>query len=370
MSIQNTIVGDAENNELIGTQENDLLLGDLGSDTITGGAGADVFAYAGDPFEGQDVSDPERQIIAEEDFITDFDFAEDRYSFNPTDYGVGEDVNFVAVDANNPDTSIAPGTNVVALLSSDNDNNPDTPFIAGTAANEIAELTTEDGSGFFVYYNSDLGLNRLVYSSNLNDSSADLKVISRQSDLVEQDAVDALSNFSADNFELEAVENIGDDEDDDSDDAMVNTVYRYFNPTAGVHFYTNSEAERESVQSLDNYIPEGQSYVTADPTSDGAEDVYRFFNDTTGVHLYTTSEVERDNIQNNLDSFTFEGTAFYAFEDRVEGSIPIYRFYEPTIGVHFYTPNEEERMSVEENLSNYNSEGIAYYAFPIEDSEM
>ena len=360
----NAIFGDTENNELIGTEGDELLFGDLGSDTITGGAGADVFAYGGDPFEGQDVSAPERQIIAEEDFITDFNFAQDKYHFNATDFGVVGNVNFLAVDANNPDASIAPGTNVVALLNSDNDNNPDTPFIAGTAADEIAELTTEDGAGFFVYYNSDLGLNRLVYSSNLNDASADLKVISRQTDLTGQDAIDALGDFSADNFEFE-VPTIG-----DLDDAMGNTVYRYFNPNAGVHFYTANEAERESVENLDNYTPEGESYVAVDPMTGGAEEVYRFYNENTGVHLYTTSETERDNIQNNSDSFSFEGTAFYAFEEQVEGSIPIYRFYEPTIGVHFYTPNEEEKMSVEENLPNYNSEGIAYYAFPIEGSEM
>ena len=216
MNQQNAIFGDAENNELIGTEGDDLLFGDLGSDTITGGAGADVFAYAGDPFEGEDVSALERQIIAEEDFITDFDFAEDSYHFNPDDFGVAEDVTFAAIDANaGGELSIAPGTNVVALLSSDNDNNPDTPFIAGTAANEIAELTVEDGAGFFVYYNSDLGLNRLVYSTNLNDSSADLKVISRQTDLTGQDAIDALGNFSADNFEFEAIPIVGDAENNE-----------------------------------------------------------------------------------------------------------------------------------------------------------
>jgi len=42
-----------------------------------------------------------------------------------------------------------------------------------------------------------------VYSTNLSDASADLKILSRQTDLVGQDAIDALSNFSADNFVLD-----------------------------------------------------------------------------------------------------------------------------------------------------------------------
>ena len=144
-------------------------------------------------------------------------------------------------------------------------------------------------------------------------------------------------------------------------------VYRFFNPTAGVHFYTDDEIERNFVEDeLDNYEFEGPSYRTVDPMTGGAEDVYRFFNARTGVHLYTTDENERDNIIDNLDEFTFEGTAFNAYETQIEGSIPIYRFFEPTIGVHFYTPNEAERDFVDSELDNYNSEGIAYYVLPLE----
>ena len=144
------------------------------------------------------------------------------------------------------------------------------------------------------------------------------------------------------------------------------TVYRFFNPSAGVHFYTASEVERDVVLDLPNYSFEGESYNTVDPLSGGAEDVYRFFNTNTGVHLYTTDENERDFIIENLAEFAFEETAFSAYETEIEGAIPIHRFYEPSIGVHFYTPNETERMFVEDNLSNYTYEGIAYYAFPLD----
>ena len=228
------IVGDANNNELFGTEGNDvidggegndLLFGDLSSDTITGGAGADIFAYAGDPFEGRDVSAPEREIIADnQDFISDFDFAEDKYRFNATDFDVDGDVNFAAVDANAEGASIAPGTNVVAVLNSNDANDPNAPFAAGTAANQIAELTSEDGAGFFAYFNSGLELNRVVYSTNLNDANADLNVISQQTDLTGQDAIDALNNFSADNFEFEDVR-LGNDNQD--------TVAGELNPILG-----------------------------------------------------------------------------------------------------------------------------------------
>ena len=209
-----TLKGGNGEDSLDGSFDNDILEGGQDSDTLSGRTGADIFAYAGDPFEGRDVSAPEREIIADnQDFISDFDFAEDKYRFNATDFDVVGDVNFTAVDANAEGASIAPGTNVVAVLNSNDANDPNAPFAAGTAANQIAELTTEDGAGFFAYFNSGLELNRVVYSTNLNDASADLNVISQQTDLTGARAINALNDFSADNFEFEDVQLADDNQD-------------------------------------------------------------------------------------------------------------------------------------------------------------
>ncbi|MEL7409043.1 MAG: hypothetical protein AAFN00_19200, partial [Cyanobacteria bacterium J06558_2] len=146
------------------------------------------------------------------------------------------------------------------------------------------------------------------------------------------------------------------------------TVFRFFDQTAGGHFYTVDENERDFVlENLPNYDFEGETYNAVDPNvALGAEEVYRFFNSQTGVHLYTTSEVERDSIIENLDNFSYEGAKFFAYESEVEGSLPIFRFFEPTLGVHFYTPSEVERDFVLENLDNYDFEGVAYYALPVD----
>ena len=144
------------------------------------------------------------------------------------------------------------------------------------------------------------------------------------------------------------------------------TVYRFFNFSAGVHFYTANKTERDAVQELDNFSFEGGSYLGVDPLTGQPEPVpvYRFLNQDTGVHLYTISETERDVVQ-ELDNFSFEGEAFFAYESEVEGSIPIYRFFNNLSGAHFYTPSAGERDNVEENLPEFQSEGIAYYALPI-----
>jgi len=200
-----TILGDDGVNVLNGRDGDDTLNGRGGADTLIGGAGADTFQFSGDPFDGADVSAEGRQIVGNEDFIEDFDFASDTYSLNASDFGVEGDVSFLALDANAEGATIPAGTNVIILLNSDNDADPGTPFLAGTAAAQIAGLTEADGAGFFVYWNSNLGVNRLVYSTNLNDANADLKIVARQSDLEGQDAIDALASFSAENFVFEDV---------------------------------------------------------------------------------------------------------------------------------------------------------------------
>jgi len=194
--------GGKDSDTLEGGSGDDVLSGGSGSDTLTGGSGDDVFAFKGDPFDGADVSAPGRQIVGNEDFVTDFDFAADSYRLDAGDFGVADEVSFAALDANAPGADVPDGANVVVLLNEDNDGDAGTPFLAGTAANQIADMVEDDGAGFFVYFNSNLQLNRLVYSENLNEASADLKILSRQTDQVGQDAIDALASFSADNFDF------------------------------------------------------------------------------------------------------------------------------------------------------------------------
>ena len=47
-------------------------------------------------------------------------------------------------------------TNVIVLLNADNDGDDATPFLAGTAAAQIAGLVDTDGAGLFVYFNTNL----------------------------------------------------------------------------------------------------------------------------------------------------------------------------------------------------------------------
>ena len=155
------------------------------------------------------------------------------------------------------------------------------------------------------------------------------------------------------------------------------TVFRFFRPDIGVHFYTSDVVERDSVlENLPAFQFEGASFIAAptpeegeDPLT-GVEPVYRFLNNNTGVHVYTTSEVEREAIL-ELPNFTAEGIAYYGYETEQLGNTPLYRFYNPVVDAHFYTPTAGERDFVTENLPDYQPEGengIAYYVLPLGDT--
>ena len=155
------------------------------------------------------------------------------------------------------------------------------------------------------------------------------------------------------------------------------TVFRFFRPDIGVHFYTSDVVERDSViENLPAFDFEGPSFVAApepeegEEPLDGVEPVYRFLNNNTGVHVYTISELERDAIL-ELPNYTAEGIAYYGYETEQEGTTPLYRFYNPEVDAHFYTPNVAERDFVNETLPNYQPEGengTAYYVLPLDDT--
>jgi PEP-CTERM motif len=162
-------------------------------------AQASTFTFNKDPFAGTPVlTTPGRQIVGGEDFIS-FSPTGDVFTLDPNVFKVGNTVNFVDAAANGIPTG---GVNVVVLDQFDNDNNPLTPFGAGQAADLIADRITTPGAGFFIYFNQALNLPRLVYSTDLSDNNADLKVLARMINLSGDEGRNAMPEFSARNFEF------------------------------------------------------------------------------------------------------------------------------------------------------------------------
>jgi len=165
-------------------------------------AHAATIRFDTDPFAGTTaLTTPGRQIIANELFTT-FNIATDVFSLESTIFGTGPDVHFVNATAPNVP---ATGVNVVVLQTFDDANNPLTNFAAGNAANLIAAQITTPGPGFFIYFNQGLDVARLVFSTDLNDNQADLKVLARMTNLSGQIGRDAIPTFTASNFQFTTV---------------------------------------------------------------------------------------------------------------------------------------------------------------------
>ncbi len=161
-------------------------------------ATAAVIAFASDPFAGSTApTTPGRQIVGAEPFVT-FDAATDVFQFDATAFGV-DAIRFANAAIGDLPSG---GVNTIVLRTFDDDANAATPFGAGTAANLIAARITTAGAGFFVYFNSGLDLPRLVFSTNLDDAQADLKILARLTNLGGQSGRDALASFGAANFAI------------------------------------------------------------------------------------------------------------------------------------------------------------------------
>ncbi len=169
---------------------------------LSASANAAVFRFDTDPFAGTTaLTTPGRQVVGGESFIT-FSIAADLFSLESTVFGVANQVLF----ANNLVANLPTGgVNTIVLRTFDDDSNPATPFGAGNAANLIAAQITSPGPGFFIYFNQGLDLPRLVYSTDLNDNTADLKILFRATNLTGQGGRDAFPTFTAANFQITAV---------------------------------------------------------------------------------------------------------------------------------------------------------------------
>ena len=356
--IQGTVNSDRNGSRIIGSEAADLINGLSGDDQISGGAGDDIiFGGAGnDTLGGQ----------AGRDTLVGGNGADvlNGQGGDVFNGGVGSDTYRVSV-AFEPDTR---GTQIVD----------------DRGGSDILELTTGSGEDSTAVNLSLVDPRPGV--TGVKKSGNDLIIDLDQDGILNPERDLNIANYFNDDGQLgagaiEQVQNLTSDEILDYTTSQPiaegSTVYRFFNPGIGVHFYTASAEERDAVQEnlSDIYDFEGASYVGAPHDQDadevtGAKPVYRFFNTSTGVHLYTINEAERDSIIDNLPNYNFEGVAYYGYETEQPGTQALYRFYNPVIDAHFYTPSAAERDNVLDTLPDYQLEGDSGVTFYIQPSEV
>ncbi len=121
-----------------------------------------------------------------------FDIANDVFLLDTNDFAINGALNFASDVGGDPgllgtesddENTFASDVNLIVLQNFDNNDvdgfpaNWDNSFNARNALRSIANNTFGDRAGFYVYWNEKLGVNRLVYTENLNDGEADFQVL-------------------------------------------------------------------------------------------------------------------------------------------------------------------------------------------------
>jgi serralysin len=183
--------GGADNDSLLGGAGSDRLVGGNGVDTLTGGAGRDLFVYNGDVFANGTpalVAAPNIKVLGQPDIISDFTIGEDQFVFDGVDLGLKNLVFQKGVSSQLLDG------NIIVLQ--------DSFAAAGGAARAIANNdNVKADAGVFVYFNTTLGLTRVVYSKDLSDGG-DISVLANLDNQRGQTGTNNLANFSAGDFAL------------------------------------------------------------------------------------------------------------------------------------------------------------------------
>jgi serralysin len=168
-----TLLGDRGKDILNGGDGNDNLNGGFGSDFLTGGAGIDTleggrgrdtFFFSDSPFPNGIPAAGANGIavLNQPDIITDFQIGRDRLVFDGGQLGLdSEGLNF----QKGISSQLSGDYNLLVL--------EDSFANAGAAAKAIADnnAITAD-HGVFVYFNSTLGISRVVFSNDLSDGGA------------------------------------------------------------------------------------------------------------------------------------------------------------------------------------------------------
>jgi lysyl endopeptidase len=142
-------------------------------------------------------------------------------------------------------------------------------------------------------------------------------------------------------------------------------VYRFYNATSRVHFFTASTSDRDYVLSnIPQYAYEGIAFYAYAASATGLSPVYRFYNSTSNGHFYTASTAEVNYINTYLTpAFVTEGVGWYAQTSSDGSSSPVYRFYNSGTNAHFYTISASDRAFINLNLPTYHDEGATFYAW-------
>jgi serralysin len=183
------LFGDRGDDTLNGADRTDILIGGEGVDTLTGGSGKDFFVFSDNPFSGGSTVTAANgiQVLNKPDKLTDFSIAEDQLVFAKSQLGINK-LDFTSGTNND---SFGSGNLIVIT-----ENTFANAAAAAKGLANNASITAD--AGVFVYFNSTLGVGRVVFSQDLSDGGP-ISVIGQLDNITN---VGDLSKLTAQNFQL------------------------------------------------------------------------------------------------------------------------------------------------------------------------
>lgn len=120
------------------------------------------------------------------------------------------------------------------------------------------------------------------------------------------------------------------------------TMYRLYNPNAGLHVYTTSTSEYTALVKLGytDETPQTTSFQVMTIQLAGATPVLRVYNPIGGQHYLTLSSVEENALVQV--GWVAESNQGYLYPSAKTGTIPIYQLYNTSNGDHLYTVSPSE----------------------------
>jgi Ca2+-binding RTX toxin-like protein len=174
------LFGGAGNDILMGNKGDDFLSGGAGIDTLTGGQGRDAFAL------GKSLAAPVTAangilVVNQPDILTDYQSGKDKFALNQGELGIAGDVKFQSGNS----SALSGDGNIFVLQ--------DGFANAAAAAKAIAnnDNITAD-AGVFAYFNTTLGIGRVVASADLGDGG-EINVLANLNNITSSQMLSCLS---------------------------------------------------------------------------------------------------------------------------------------------------------------------------------
>ena len=147
-------------------------------------------------------------------------------------------------------------------------------------------------------------------------------------------------------------------------------VYQFYSIYMQDYFWTISEDEKDQIvenyrTGKDTYQYQGIAGFVEENSAAWNVPVYRFWNKETMDHFYTASEAEKDTLARTLkdgtDHYVYEGIAWYA---PANDGVPVYRFFDRNAFNHYYTSSTDEYQDLSAQYlagtSPFRYEGIGW----------